>query len=56
MSLPLVLPIRAAISSAAALTWSAPTATWQLATDLIDFGYMAPALQDGLDIPLREVY
>ena len=56
MSLPLVLPIRAAISSAAALTWNAPTATWQLATDLIDYGYMAPALQDGLDIPLREVY
>lgn len=56
MSLPLVLPIRAAISSAAALTWNAPTATWQLATDLMDFDYMAPQMQGGFEVVLREVY
>ncbi len=56
MSLPLVLPLRAAVSSSAPLTWSAPTATWQLAADSIDLEYMAPSLQDGVDIMLREVY
>lgn len=56
MSLPLVLPIRAAISSAAALTWSSPTATWQLASDMIDFDYPSYSLQSGLQIMLREVY
>jgi hypothetical protein len=56
MSLPLVLPIRAAISSSAALTWNAPTATWQLASDSIEFSYPSYSLQDGMQITLREVY
>lgn len=56
MSLPLVLPIRAAISNGAALTWNAPTATWQLAADSIDFGYSSYSLQDAMQVVLREVY
>jgi len=56
MSLPLVLPLRASISSGASLTWSSPTATWQLATDQIDLEYFAPRMQDGFEVPLREVY
>lgn len=56
MSLPLVLPLRAALSSGAALAWSAPTATWQLAVDQIDFDYYSYMMQDGIEIPLREVY
>lgn len=56
MSLPLVLPLRAAVSSAAPLTWSAPNATWQLAMDAAELEYMAPRFQDSVEIMLREVY
>jgi hypothetical protein len=56
MSLPLVLPLRAAVSSSAALTWNAPVATWQLAADSIDFSYQSYSLQDAMQIVLREVY
>ncbi len=56
MSLPLSVPLRVALSSGAALTWSSPTATWQLATDQIDLDYISRRLQDGVDIPLREVF
>jgi hypothetical protein len=56
MSLPLVLPLRAAVSSSTALTWNAPTATWQLAADSIDFGYSSYSLQDAMQVVLREVY
>ena len=56
LSMPLVLPLRAAMSSGAALTWSSPTTTWQLAVDQIDLEYFAPRLQDGVEVPLREVY
>ena len=56
LSLPLVLPLRAALSSGAALAWSAPTATWQLAVDQIDFDYYSYQMQDGIEVPLREVY
>lgn len=56
MLLPLVLPLRAAVSSSAPLTWSSPNATWQLATDAVELEYMAPRLQDSVEIVLREVY
>ena len=56
MSLPLVLPLRAAISGGASLTWNAPTATWQLVADSIEFGYPSYSLQDAMQITLREVY
>lgn len=56
MSLPLTLPLRAALSSGASLTWSSPTATWQLAADQMDFDYFSFQMQDGFDVMLREVY
>lgn len=56
MSLSLVLPLRAALTAGDALTWNSPTATWQLASDQIDFDYYSFQMQDGLEIPLREVY
>ncbi len=56
MSLPLVLPLRVALTSGDSLTWQSPTGLWQLAVDQIDFGYFSWQMQDALEIPLREVF
>ena len=56
LSMPLVLPLRAAISSPAALTWNAPTATWQLEVESLDVDYTPGRWQDAIEIPLREAY
>lgn len=56
MSLSLTLPVRVALSSGAALTWSSPVTTWQLATDQIDLDYIQRRLQDTVEVPLREVF
>lgn len=56
LSVPLVLPLRAALSAGAAVTWSAPTATWQLAADAMDIAYGRRAWQQAVEVPLVEVF
>lgn len=55
LTVPLVLPLRVALSAGAAVTWQMPTTTWQLETDLLDLAYGRALWQDAVDIPLREV-
>lgn len=55
LTVPLVLPLRAALSAGAAVTWQAPTTTWQLEPDLLDLGYGRALWQEAVDVPLREV-
>lgn len=56
MTLPLVLPLRASLGAGTALTWSAPTATFQLATDITDFVYGRGAWQQALELQFVEVF
>lgn len=54
-SLPLTYPVQKAISSAAALAYSAPTGVWQLDTTGLRFDYTAGVLQDGVALQFRQV-
>lgn len=56
MVVPLVLPLRRALSSAAAVTWDKPTGTFQILSLDPTFDYTAPQMQQGLVIELAEVY
>lgn len=56
MVMPLVLPLRRAVSSGAAVTWDKPTAAFQILSLDPTFDYVAPQMQMGLTIELREVY
>lgn len=56
MVVPLVLPLRRAISSGAAVTWDKPTGTFQILSLDPTFDYTAPQLQMGLSVDLAEVY
>lgn len=56
LTVPLAVPLRKAISGGAAVTWSAPTGTFQLAADSLAYvigrqGWHAP-----LEVPFVEVY
>lgn len=56
LSVPLAIPVRKAISSGAAVTWSAPTGNFQLAADTLAYvigrrGWHAP-----LEVPFVEVF
>ncbi len=54
--MPLVLPVRRAISSGTALVWNRPVGTFQLLTPQIDFTYTQPNRQRALDVDFGEVY
>ncbi len=56
MVMPLVLPLRRALSSGAAVTWYKPTGTFQILSLDPTFEYAAPQLQMGLTVELAEVY
>ena len=51
----LTMPLPAAITSGAAVTWSAPTGLWQIDADRTQLDYSAPVVQGGVAIPLRQV-
>lgn len=53
---PLVLPLRVDVAVGAAVTWQAPTTTFQLAADSLDFAYGRQAWQDELELSFVEVY
>ena len=56
MIVPLVLPLRRALSSGAAVTWDKPTGTFQILNLDPSFDYAAPSMQMGLTVELSEVY
>lgn len=56
MVVPLVLPLRRALASGAALTWDKPVGTFQILTVDPTFDYAAPGVQMGLTVELAEVY
>ena len=56
MVVPLVLPLRRALSSGAAVEWDKPTGTFQILSLDPTFDYAAPAMQMGLSVELAEVY
>jgi len=56
LTMPLVLPLRASLSAATALSWQAPTATFQLASDITEFGYGRRAWQQALELQFTEAY
>lgn len=56
LQMPLVLPLRAALSSGSALTWQAPTTTFQLAAETLDVGYGRGAWQQALELVFTEAY
>ena len=53
---PLALPARAAIADAEAVTWQAPTTTFQLLADSANVGYGRGAWQLPLELRFGEVY
>jgi len=56
MIVPLVLPLRRAVSAGASVTWDKPTGTFQILSLDPTFDYTAPQLQMGLSVDLAEVY
>lgn len=54
-TVPLVLPLQRAVVAGAAVAYVAPTGVWQLDGDGLQLDYTAPALQQGLAIPLLQV-
>lgn len=53
---PLVLPLRVSVAAGAAVTWQAPTTTFQLATAGLEFAYGRQAWQDEVELSFVEVY
>ena len=53
---PLVLPLRAAIDDAEAVTWQAPTTTFQLMTDPAELEYGRGAWQREIELAFGEVF
>ena len=56
ITVPLALPLRAAVSAGAAVTWDKPTGTFQIVGVAPEFSYQAPGHQMGLEVMLAEVY
>ncbi len=54
-TVPVTLPLPKALSSGAAVSWSAPTGVWELDDDGLQLDYSAGILQGGVAIPLRQV-
>lgn len=55
ITVPLTMPLPAAVSNGAAVTWNAPTGLWQIDADGMQLDYSAPVVQGGIAIPLRQV-
>jgi hypothetical protein len=55
VTVPLVLPLQRAVVSGAAVAYVAPTGVWQLDDDGLQLDYTAPALQQGIALPLLQV-
>jgi len=55
VDVPLAQPLPRAVSSGAAVTWSAPTGLWELDDDGLQLDYSPGVLQGGVAIPLRQV-
>lgn len=55
MDVPLTLPLQKALTTGAAVTWSAPTGLWELDMDGMQLDYSAPVLQGGVALQLRQV-
>lgn len=55
LTVPLVLPTRAALTAGAAITWLQPTTTWQCTLDVLALRYNPGRWQDAIEVPLREV-
>lgn len=56
IAMPLVLPLRAAVSAGATVEWSAPLGTWQLATDDVRETIGRAGWHRPIEIPLVEAY
>jgi len=54
-SVTLAHPLQKAVSSSAAVEWSAPTGCWQLEDEGIGLDYGAAVVQGGIAIPFRQV-
>jgi hypothetical protein len=55
IAMPLVLPLALAVSAGASVAWQAPTALFQLASDLAEVGYGRGRWQAVLDLPFVQV-
>ncbi len=55
LTVPLVLPTRAALTSGNAVTWSQPTTTWQITSDAMAVEYLPGRWQSAFEVNLREV-
>jgi hypothetical protein len=56
LSLPLILPLQAPLTLGDALTWQAPTTTWQVETDDFDVTIGRALWQAALEVPLKQVF
>lgn len=56
LTVPLVLPLRAAATGGTAVVWSQPTATFQVASNMAEFGYGRGAWQAAIELTFAEVY
>lgn len=56
LTVPLSLPLQAAITSGAALTWQAPTTTWQIEVDQLDLSVGRALWQGELELPLKQAF
>lgn len=56
MSVPLVMPLRVAVTNGAAVTWDRPTGTFQLLGADYGADYVAPRIQMGPELQFLEVF
>lgn len=56
LTVPLVLPLQAAISSGASLTWQAPATTWQIEVDQLDLSVGRARWQGEIEIAMKQVF
>lgn len=56
MVVPLAFPLRANVALGAAVIWQAPTTTFELVDDSVDFAYGRQAWQDEIELSFLEAY
>ena len=56
LTMPLVMPLRKAVSNTSALTWDKPTGTFKLQAEQPETSYVAPRMQLGMDLVFLEVF
>jgi hypothetical protein len=54
ITMPLVLPLRRAVTAGAAVTWDNPTGTWQLVAEAVDFAYQRGRWQRAVELRFIE--